>query len=87
MADVREGGGWKGWVAGALLPSCVVLLSALLYQWMAGPTAAGLAFLSVILVAYFLFPKIKLSVTSVALGLFLALVVAYVLALVSLGHK
>lgn len=87
MTDGREGGGWKSWVAGALLPSCVVVLSALLYRWMSGPTAAGIAFLAVILVAYLLFPKIKLSAARVAVGLLLALAVAYVLALMSLGHK
>ena len=84
MADARGRGSLKGWVASALLPSCVVVLFWLLLRWVPGPTAGGLAFLSVIVVAYFFFPKIKLSVGRIVAGLLLALVVAYVLLALSI---
>ncbi|HEX5709004.1 MAG TPA: hypothetical protein VFX96_17010 [Pyrinomonadaceae bacterium] len=84
MTDGRERGSWKGWAAATLLPSCVLVLFWLLVRWMPGPTAGGLAFLAGILVVYFFFPKLKLSVGRVVAGLLLALVVAYVLIALSI---
>ena len=78
MSEGVTGAGWRDWTA-ALLPAVVVVLFGLLHRALPGPTAAGLSFLAVIVVAYLFFPKIKLDGVKVVIGVALALVVAVAL--------
>jgi hypothetical protein len=77
MLDEAEGrAGRKEWAAAVLLPAGVVLLFALLHRVMPATSAAGLSFLSVIVVAYLFFPRIKLNASKLMLGAVAALAVA-----------
>jgi hypothetical protein len=78
MAGAGRRGGRGEWAA-VLLPPAVVVLFGLLHRLMAGPTAAGLSFLAVIVVAYLFFPKIKLNTARIVLGVLSALAVAVAL--------
>lgn len=53
----------------------------------AGADRGGAAFLAVIIVAYFVFPRTRLNIIKIVVGLSLALLVAYLIADISLGHK
>ncbi len=85
MPDASEQRVWKNWAA-VLLPPGGVVLYALLDRWMPGPSAGGVAFLAVIIVAYFIFPKTKLSALRFVVGLLLALLAAYFVAGVGAGR-
>lgn len=75
MADVNDGRPvWRGWAV-ALMPTLAVLLFVALHRWLAGPTAAGLSFLAVIGVAFFLFPRLKVDPVKLVLGLGVAVMV------------
>jgi UDP-N-acetylmuramyl pentapeptide phosphotransferase/UDP-N-acetylglucosamine-1-phosphate transferase len=57
-------------------PSIVVVLFYLLRLRLQTPTAGGLSFLTAILIAYWLFPKSRVSYARFAAGVFLAVAVA-----------
>lgn len=81
----RGRGSGLGWVA-LLLPSGVVVLFSLLQRWATGPTAGALAFLTMVAVACWLFPKSRVTFKRLLAAVVLALVVACVLALLARGE-
>ncbi|HEV3469497.1 MAG TPA: hypothetical protein VG148_09275 [Pyrinomonadaceae bacterium] len=62
-----------------LLPTMTVVLFYLLHLKLRTPTAAGLAFLAAALVAYLLFPKLRVRLSRLVLALALAALVAALL--------
>ena len=67
-----------GWGA-LLLPTVTVVLFYLLHMKLRTPTAGGLAFLASALVAYFLFPRLRIRLSRLVLALALAALVAALL--------
>lgn len=67
-----------GWGA-MLLPTMAVVLFHLLHLRLRTPTAGGLSFLASALVAYFLFPKVRLRPPRLLLAVALAAIVAALL--------
>lgn len=70
---------WAG-IMVVLFPSIVVVLFNLLRLSLRTPTAGGLAFLAAILIAYRLFPRTRVTITRLALGVGLGAVVALLMA-------
>jgi UDP-N-acetylmuramyl pentapeptide phosphotransferase/UDP-N-acetylglucosamine-1-phosphate transferase len=62
-----------------LLPTMAVVLFYLLHLKLRTPTAGGLAFLASALVAYLLFPKLRVRLSRLVLALALAALVAALL--------
>jgi UDP-N-acetylmuramyl pentapeptide phosphotransferase/UDP-N-acetylglucosamine-1-phosphate transferase len=81
MQYERKNGAWLGWAA-MLLPSVVVVMYTLLNRLLPAPTAGGLSFLAVALVAYWFFPKIRLRLSRILAAIVVAVVVAVLMALV-----
>ncbi|MGB8510547.1 MAG: hypothetical protein WCD76_19390 [Pyrinomonadaceae bacterium] len=77
----EKGRGRNGWMA-VLMPSVVVVLFELLRFRLTPPTAGGLAFLVGIMLAYWLFPKTRLSMAKIVAAAALALVVTLLMRLV-----
>ena len=80
MAHTKLSGTTANWLA-VLLPSVVVVLFNLLRPRLPAPTAGGLAFLAVVLIAYWLFPRRRLSRARVLASVLLALAVALLMGL------
>jgi hypothetical protein len=78
MASGGKGVNGAGWMV-MLLPSVVVVLFQLLSLRLQAPTAGGLSFLAAVALAYWLFPKTRLSLTRALVGVLLAFVVALLL--------
>ncbi len=82
MQYESKNGAWLGWAA-MLLPSVVVVMYTVLHRLqLPAPTAGGLSFLAVALVAYWFFPKIRLRLSRILTAVVVALVVGVLLALV-----
>ncbi|HEU4594033.1 MAG TPA: hypothetical protein VFS10_02610 [Pyrinomonadaceae bacterium] len=81
MQYETKNGAWMSWAA-MLLPSVVVVMYTLLQRSLSAPTAGGLSFLAVALLAFWLFPRIRLSPSRILAAIVVALVVAVLLALV-----
>jgi UDP-N-acetylmuramyl pentapeptide phosphotransferase/UDP-N-acetylglucosamine-1-phosphate transferase len=62
-----------------LLPTMAVVLFYLLHLKLRTPTAGGLSFLASALVAYFLFPRLRVRLSRLVLALALAALVAALL--------
>lgn len=62
-----------------LLPAGMVTLFIFLHRWLPGPTAGGLAFLFAAGVAYWLFPRARVSFSRLMLGGLFALLAAWAL--------
>jgi UDP-N-acetylmuramyl pentapeptide phosphotransferase/UDP-N-acetylglucosamine-1-phosphate transferase len=75
-----KNGAWVSWAA-MLLPSVVVVMYTLLQRRLPAPTAGGLSFLVVALVAYWFFPKIRLRLSRILAAIVVALGVAVLMAL------
>lgn len=69
---------WNNWAL-IFLPSLIVLFFHLLHRRLPAPTAGGLSFLAVILLALLLFPKIKINFVRLFIGVIIALVIALTL--------
>ena len=67
-----------GWGA-LLLPTMTVVLFHLLHMKLQTPTAAGLAILASVVVAYFCFPRLRIRFSRLVLALALAAAVAALL--------
>ncbi len=81
MQYESKNGAWLGWAA-MLLPSVVVVMYTLLHRLrLPAPTAGGLSFLAVALVAYWFFPKIRLKLSRILAAIVVAVSVAVLLAL------
>jgi len=74
MSDEMNKGGTSWWAV--LMPSFIVILFDLLRLHLPPPTAGGLAFLAAVTLAYWLFPKTRLSLLKVVAAAVLACVVA-----------
>ena len=73
--------GLAKWAA-MLLPTMTVVLFYLLHLKLRTPTAGGIAFLASALVAYLLFPKLRVRLPRLVLALALAALVAALLGVV-----
>jgi UDP-N-acetylmuramyl pentapeptide phosphotransferase/UDP-N-acetylglucosamine-1-phosphate transferase len=80
MQYETKNGAWMSWAA-MLLPSVLVVMYTLLHRSLPAPTAGGLSFLAVALVAYWFFPKIRLRLSRILAAIVVALVVGVLLAL------
>ncbi len=81
MQYETKNGAWMSWAA-MLLPSVVVVMYTVLQRSLSAPTAGGLSFLAVALLAFWLFPRIRLSLSRILAAIAVALVVEVLLALV-----
>jgi hypothetical protein len=81
MQYEQKNGAFLGWAA-MLLPSVVVVMYTLLHRLLPAPTAGGLSFLAVALVAYWFFPKIRLRLSRILAAIAVAVGVAVLMALV-----
>jgi FtsH-binding integral membrane protein len=77
-----KNGAWLSWAA-MLLPSVVVVMYTLLHRLLPAPTAGGLSFLAVALVALWLFPRIRIRLSRILAAIVIALGVALLMALVN----
>jgi hypothetical protein len=71
--------GWLGWVS-MLLPSVVVVIYTLLHRRLPAPTAGGLSFLVVALIAFWFFPKIRIRKSRIMIAIVIAVGVACLMA-------
>ena len=74
-----KNGAWLGWAA-MLLPSVVVVMYTLLQRRLPAPTAGGLSFLAVALVAFWLFPRIRVRLSRILAAVVIAVGVALLMA-------
>ena len=77
-----KNGAWLGWAA-MLLPSVLVVMYTLLQRRLPAPTAGGLSFLAVALVAFWLFPRIRLRLSRILAAIVIAVGVALLMAFLS----
>ena len=82
MEYENKNGVWLSWAA-MLLPSVVVVMYTLLHRRLPAPTAGGLSFLAVALVAYWLFPRIRIRPARILAAIFIAVGVAFLMAFVN----
>ena len=78
MEYENKNGALLGWAA-MLLPSVVVVMYTLLHRLLPAPTAGGLSFLAVALIAYWFFPKIRIRPSRILIAILLAVVVAWLM--------
>ena len=79
MEYENKNGALLGWAA-MLLPSVVVVMFTLLQRRLPAPTAGGLSFLAVALVAFWLFPRIRLRLSRILTAIVIAVGVALLMA-------
>ena len=81
MEYENKNGAWLSWAA-MLLPSVVVVMYTLLQRRLPAPTAGGLSFLAVALVAFWLFPRIRIRLSRILAAVVVAVGVGVLMALV-----
>jgi hypothetical protein len=79
MQYEEKNGTLLSWAA-MLLPSAVVVMYTLLQRRLPAPTAGGLSFLAVALVALWLFPRIRIRLSRILAAVVVAVGVALLMA-------
>ena len=79
MEYENKNGAWLSWAA-MLMPSALVVMYTLLQRRLPAPTAGGLSFLAVALVALWLFPRIRVRLSRILAAVVIAAGVALLMA-------